>query len=83
MCDDGGASRDMDGPSESECTPATCERCFRGVLCSERLTGEAGDEGGEESCVGARAKRAFFTVVGGGVLCWSGAFGERSALKEE
>lgn len=50
----------------------------RGVRC---LAGDAGEEGGEESCVGARAKRAFFTVAGGVVAC--SAFGERSPLNEE
>lgn len=46
------------------------------------LTGDIGEDGGDESCVGARAKRAFFTVVGGGVLICDG-LGERSLLKEE
>ncbi len=38
-------------------------------VCVEwrRLAGDAGEDGGEESCVGARAKRAFL-IVGGGVV---------------
>lgn len=55
-----------------------------GVVRS-RLTGDAGEDGGEESWVGARAKRAFFTVGGGVMLrcwwwCWCSSL---SLLKEE
>lgn len=43
--------------------------------------GDAGEDGGDDSCGGARAKRAFFTVAGGVVTrC---ALGDRSPLKEE
>ena len=80
-----------EGLSESDCaplgpafTPFLCEYgvCLLGVLCN-CLAGDAGDEGGELNCGGARAKRAFLTVVGGGVLCWRLNFGERSPLNEE
>ena len=77
----GGAS-EVDGPSESDCAPPPVtvlprewKTCFRGVLwiCCwgdrRSLAGEAGEEGGDESCVGCRAKRAFLTVGGGVVLC--------------
>jgi hypothetical protein len=86
----GGASDASEfGPSESECAPLAAlrefEACLRGVLCGDRfcVLGEAGEDGGLESWVGARAKRAFFTVVGGGVLRWKLARGDRSPLKEE
>lgn len=83
----GGAS-EFEGPpseSEDECAPRRCEclSCLRGVLWT--LTGDAGDEGGEESCVGCQAKRAVFLIVAGGVVAaaWRCAFGDRSPLKEE
>lgn len=47
------------------------------------MTGETGDEGGDESCVGARVNRVFFTAVGGGVLREKLDFGERSPFSEE
>ena len=76
------------GPSESDCAPVNALRefrlCLRGVLCGERrcVLGDAGEDGGLESPVGARAKRVFL-IVGGGVLCWKLLFGDRSLLKEE
>ena len=94
------ACREFDGPATSEsedCAPApgalralpkSCCRCFRGVLCNpDRLTGDAGDEGGDESCVGARANRARFTVAGGVVAPLGRecrlALGDLSPLNEE
>ena len=80
----GGAS-ESDGPSESEAAPLCLRACFRGVLVGERrcVRGEAGDEGGLESWVGCRAKRAFFTTVGGGVVRALLVLGEWELLKLE
>ena len=81
----GAASDDSDGPSESEAAQLGLRVCFRGVLVGERrcVRGEAGDEGGLESWVGCRAKRAFFTTVGGGVVRALLVLGEWELLKLE
>lgn len=79
-------SREWEGPpwSESESAPTAILRALtgvlRGVLCTACLMGEIGEDGGDESCVGARAKRVCFTV-GGGVES-RGAPGDRSLLNE-
>jgi hypothetical protein len=86
----GGANEEVEGPaSESEWVAVkgllrecAAEVVLRGVLCSCFL-GDAGDEGGLDSCVGARANLAFFVAVGGGVLRWKVLRGERSLLREE
>lgn len=90
----GGAVKDCgdDEPSESECAPFAApledeRRCSRGVLCSCRgercWTGDTGDDGGDESCVGARANLVFFTVAGGVLASPRAALGDLSLLKDE
>ena len=76
--------------SESESPPFATLReldgAFLGVfctLCTERYwAGEAGEEGGDDRCVGTRAKRAFLTVGGGVKFRSKVAFGERSLFNE-
>lgn len=85
----GGASEEFASVSESDCALVVVLLAvngpFLGVLCGVMcLIGDAGDDGGEDSWVGARAKRALFAVVGGVVVrCCGRGPGERSLLKDE
>jgi hypothetical protein len=99
MCEgsmDGGASDEEgcgSGSGSELFTPGFTLRAddnsaLLGVFCDccgdfRVRAGDAGEEGGEDSCVGARAKRGRFVVGGGVVLRGTSLFwGERSLFIE-